>query len=171
MKTILARCMAIFKFWVNLPKRNTRQRERPSLCPSVELIRKAEIMLIQWYQMLHLESCFAAIQNNSMDSVTHLKSLRKLRPFIDSDGLLRVGGRLQLLDDGTDVKHPILLPKGTLANAIIIEEHERMLHAGPMLLLSTIRQRYWPLNGRNATRQVSGYPTGSISDWHGLGKY
>lgn len=154
MKTILAKCMAISKFWVNLPKRNTRQRERLCLGPSVEQIRKAEVMMIRWYQMLHLESCFAAIQNNSIDSVTQLKSLRKLRPFIDSDGLLRVGGRLQLLNDGTDVKHPILLPKGTLANAIITEEHERMLHAGPMLLLSTIRQRYWPLNGRNATRWV-----------------
>lgn len=37
---------------------------------------------------------------------------------------------------------------------LIKTEHKRQLHVGPNTLLSIIRMRYWPINGRNSTRQV-----------------
>lgn len=33
-----------------------------------------------------------------------------------------------------------------------MHEHRRSLHSGPQALLSTIRQYYWPLNGRSVLR-------------------
>jgi len=33
-------------------------------------------------------------------------------------------------------------------------EHERLLHAGPQALLSAIREKFWPLNGRNIARRT-----------------
>ncbi|XP_055622512.1 uncharacterized protein LOC129766082 [Toxorhynchites rutilus septentrionalis] len=32
--------------------------------------------------------------------------------------------------------------------------HTKLMHAGPQLLLSTVRLRYWPLGGRNVAREI-----------------
>ncbi|XP_062542438.1 uncharacterized protein LOC134210404 [Armigeres subalbatus] len=54
-----------------------------------------------------------------------------------------------------DKKHPIVLPaKHRLTELIVTKEHHKTLHAGPGLLLSSIRQKYWPLGGRNLVRQI-----------------
>lgn len=72
-------------------------------------------------------------------------SLKKLSPFIDEKGLLRIGGRLQkstLLN--YDQKHPLLLPMNhPLTIMIVKKEHRRNLHAGPQSLLSFVRQKFW----------------------------
>ncbi|KAJ8914740.1 hypothetical protein NQ315_017451 [Exocentrus adspersus] len=38
--------------------------------------------------------------------------------------------------------------------AQLIYEHKRLLHAGPQLLLSSLRQKYWIIAGRNLARTV-----------------
>ncbi|XP_053949467.1 uncharacterized protein LOC128857749 [Anastrepha ludens] len=81
--------------------------------------------------------------------------LHSLNPFIDSFGLLRVGGRLQnsLLD--FEAKHPPLLPKHhPVTNAIIDHFHRKYLHAGPQSVLASIRQQYWPIGGRKTVASV-----------------
>ncbi|XP_055714991.1 uncharacterized protein LOC129809200 [Phlebotomus papatasi] len=69
-------------------------------------------------------------------------------------GLIRVGGRLEQSSEGYDVRHPILLPRGQVATMITSQLHLDHHHVGPQTLLSTIRQRYWPLDSRNLTRKV-----------------
>ncbi|XP_011643308.1 uncharacterized protein LOC105431069 [Pogonomyrmex barbatus] len=52
-------------------------------------------------------------------------------------------------------KHPILLPsRHFLTDLIIRETHERYYHAGSQMTLYTIRQKFWPLDGRNQVRKV-----------------
>jgi hypothetical protein len=49
--------------------------------------------------------------------------VKSLCPFLDSEGVLRVGGRLQNSEDiPEDMKHPMLLPKGNRLSALIIQE-------------------------------------------------
>jgi hypothetical protein len=56
--------------------------------------------------------------------------LRKLSPFLDPDGLLRVGGRLQHATKNEDAKHPVILPHHhKLTKLIIINIHEWRFHA------------------------------------------
>ncbi|XP_039759903.1 uncharacterized protein LOC120633641 [Pararge aegeria] len=81
--------------------------------------------------------------------------LNSLSPFMDSNKLIRVGGRLKNSCYTFDVKHPILLcSKHNLTQIIFQKEHIRLMHAGPQLLLSHVRQKYWPLGGRNLARRV-----------------
>ncbi|XP_055699993.1 uncharacterized protein LOC129799799 [Phlebotomus papatasi] len=82
------------------------------------------------------------------------KHLLALAPFVDSDGLIRVGGRLEEAPISYQSKHPVLLPKSVLTKRIIAHEHHHNLHASPTVLLATLRQRYWPLSARNIIRSV-----------------
>lgn len=53
-----------------------------------------------------------------------------------------------------DTKHPILLPKCKFTSMIAVHFHRAQKHPGPQALLATLRQKYWPLDGRNLTRKV-----------------
>ena len=77
-----------------------------------------------------------------------------LNPFIDSEGVLRVGGRLNLGKLQYDRKHPILLPKKHVLTSLIVGyEHKRNMHAGPQLLLAAVHQRYWIPGARDIVRR------------------
>ncbi|XP_062558236.1 uncharacterized protein LOC134223115 [Armigeres subalbatus] len=80
--------------------------------------------------------------------------LKNLRPIM-VDGILRIGGRLRNAPVSEDRKHPIIL--GThhpLTELIITSYHQRLLHAGPQLLISSVREKFWPLRVRNLARKV-----------------
>lgn len=81
--------------------------------------------------------------------------LLPLTPFIDNHNIIRVGGRLDNSPYDFNVKHPIVLcSKHILTKLIFQMQHLKLVHAGPQLLLSHIRQTYWPLGGRNLSRFV-----------------
>ncbi|XP_058839795.1 uncharacterized protein LOC131696032 [Topomyia yanbarensis] len=70
-----------------------------------------------------------------------------LAPFIGTDGLIRVGGRLKYSQIPYDGRHQILLPeKHHVTNALIRQLHENNFHVGQRGLLSIVRERYWPVN-------------------------
>lgn len=80
----------------------------------------------------------------------------KLSVFLDSNGLLRVGGRLsQAFDMPYDEKHPLLLPHDHVITKLIINwYHFTNFHAGSKALLGIVRQVYWPLNGQILANKV-----------------
>ncbi|XP_061706222.1 uncharacterized protein LOC133517094 [Cydia pomonella] len=82
--------------------------------------------------------------------------LISLAPFVDSQGILRVGGRLGKSRYDFSVKHPILLcSKHTLTKLIFTYEHKRLLHAGPQLMLASVREQFWPIGGRDLARRTA----------------
>ncbi|XP_055714333.1 uncharacterized protein LOC129808576 [Phlebotomus papatasi] len=134
--------------------RGARDPQRMSKGPitSVEM-ELARSFLIGQEQRAQWPGLPNHIHKNSVSS-SKWKSLASLTPFIDEDGLIRVGGPIENSDEAFAAKHPILLPKSKLSLMILRHEHLKQLHAGPTLLLASIRQRYWPLSGRNLTRRV-----------------
>lgn len=89
-------------------------------------------------------------QGKPVDSKSKLLSLD---PFIDEDGVLRVGGRLRNSLLEYDQKHPIILPKAhPFSQLIIRHEHRKNLHAGAQVILALIRQRFWIISGKQAVR-------------------
>lgn len=77
-----------------------------------------------------------------------------LNPFLKNE-LICVGGRLKNANQLDEKKYPIILPKGHPLTKLILEsEHKRLLHCGAQELLYSIRERYWPISGRSACRQV-----------------
>ncbi|XP_076301464.1 uncharacterized protein LOC143219346 [Lasioglossum baleicum] len=80
--------------------------------------------------------------------------LESLNPFLDEDGILRVGGRLRNASIPLNSKYPILLTTHPLVRLIIEQAHVRALHAGLQLTLHTLRQDYWLLRGRSQVKSV-----------------
>ena len=82
--------------------------------------------------------------------------LLPLRPFLDQDGLLRVGGRLGLSELPYTKRHPLVLPgKHQLTKLIIRNEHLRLLHAGPTLVMASLAQRFHVIRARRAVRAIT----------------
>ncbi|XP_032684026.1 uncharacterized protein LOC116850171, partial [Odontomachus brunneus] len=81
-------------------------------------------------------------------------SLLSLGPFIDNEGLLRVGGRLQNAANVLTSRHPILLAAHPLVTLIIRHTHLRALHAGLQLTLSTLCREYWVLRARTIVKSI-----------------
>ena len=77
-----------------------------------------------------------------------------LNPFLEN-GILKFGARLQYAHLPDNQKHPIVLPKNLHVTRLIIrEEHLRKMHAGTQTTLYGIREKYWPISGRNLTRHI-----------------
>jgi hypothetical protein len=71
--------------------------------------------------------------------------LRKLNPFLDSDGLLRVGGRIQQGSFPTEISHPAILPKGHFVSELILKHcHELCGHQGRGMTVQFVRSSgFW----------------------------
>lgn len=88
--------------------------------------------------------------------LSHKDILLKFNPFVDTFGIMRVGGRLASSYYDYNTKHPILLHASHHITKILVHHYHRMLmHTGPQLMLATLRHRYWIINGRNLCRQTS----------------
>lgn len=82
-------------------------------------------------------------------------SVIALNPFLDADGIMRVGGRLQYSTEEENAKHPVILsPSHPFTRLLISWEHRRLLHAGVRDTLSQLRERYWIIRGRQAIKSV-----------------
>ena len=73
-----------------------------------------------------------------------------------TDGLLRVGGRLDSAPLPHDLKHPIILPECHFLTKIIIRDaHKQTVsHCGVNATLNVLCQRFWILNAKVAVRRV-----------------
>ena len=74
-----------------------------------------------------------------------------LNPWMDAEGLIRVGGRLQRSDLPTEEKHPILLPpKEPITRAILAHHHGKSMHQGRHLTTAALRRAgFHIMNPRN----------------------
>ncbi|GBM14578.1 hypothetical protein AVEN_34987-1 [Araneus ventricosus] len=79
-----------------------------------------------------------------------------LNPFLDSNGILRVTGRLgKSTHLSTFEKHPIILPSKTkLTELLIWDSHKRVFHSGVSHTLVQVREKYWILKSRQTIKSV-----------------
>ncbi|GFX20950.1 integrase catalytic domain-containing protein [Trichonephila clavipes] len=116
-------------------------------------IDQAETKLIRMVQEQVFLAEIKSLQSKGV--VSPNSKLRNLNPFIDSDGLLRVGGWLNNSDLPYVNKHPAILPGNhNLTVQIIVHFHRKNLHTGASSLLHYVREKFWPLNGRSLCRKV-----------------
>jgi hypothetical protein len=98
-------------------------------------------------QEYHQLSTGGGIEKNS--------TIRNLSPFLDENGVIRVGGRIRNANLAYNQKHPVLIPKNhNVTEAIIRHFHVKNLHSGTQSTLASIRQQYWPIAGRNKIKQI-----------------
>ena len=86
----------------------------------------------------------------------HRKSrLIQLSPFLDEDGIIRLGGRTRRAKLPYDVLHPPILPgRHPLAEKIVTAIHSDLHHVGTDFLHSKARQHFWVLQGRELAKRV-----------------
>ncbi|XP_071052883.1 uncharacterized protein [Onthophagus taurus] len=81
--------------------------------------------------------------------------LAKLNVFLDKNEIMRVGGRLGNSDYEFDKKFPMVIScKHAFARLLFEMEHRQLLHVGPQHLLACIRDRFWPIGGRNLAKSI-----------------
>ncbi|XP_039289437.1 uncharacterized protein LOC111054561 [Nilaparvata lugens] len=136
---------------------NLKHCREPASQQSVELsvqeIQAAELRIIQDIQSdVFADDLKSLRQGKELPSNSSIKSLS---PFIHTDNLLRVGGRLREADIPFDYKHQILLPaKHRFTRALIVSFHRRLQHAGVQVTMASIRQRFWIPSTRRIIKSV-----------------
>ncbi|XP_061710770.1 uncharacterized protein LOC133520395 [Cydia pomonella] len=79
--------------------------------------------------------------------------LLKLNVFLDDKKIIRVGGRIDNSNFSFEKKHPIVIhAKHPFTKLLFESEHKRLMHAGPQLLLSSVKDEYWPIGGTNLAK-------------------
>ncbi|XP_062542316.1 uncharacterized protein LOC134210285 [Armigeres subalbatus] len=114
--------------------------------------------MIRLAQRLEFPTEVRLYSRNNLENAVKIapkSPLKNLNIFMDKFGLLRIDGRLKNLNAPFDTRHPILLPANHKLSWLIARSiHLQTLHGGPSLLLATVRQRFWPLRGRDLARRV-----------------
>ena len=83
------------------------------------------------------------------------RNLLPLTPFVDANGLVRVGRKLTESNLTYNEKHQYIIPKEShLANLIIRDAHARTLHGGNQTTLAYRRRKFWVINTKNKIRFI-----------------
>ncbi|XP_044005465.1 uncharacterized protein LOC122850372 [Aphidius gifuensis] len=83
----------------------------------------------------------SALKNH--EQLPKSSSLIRLTPYLDKEGVLRVGSRLNNPNLTQSATHLIILPiKSKLTRLILESTHKFTLHESPQLMLATARQKY-----------------------------
>ena len=90
------------------------------------MLQKAETEIIKMCQARHSWKEMTAV--NAGNRVPRTSSIHQLDPFLDKDGVLRVGGRL--VKSNLSHELPVLVPKGCNISQLIIRYyHEKTAHS------------------------------------------
>ena len=140
--------------WVRRFVRNARSSvsERVKGELSFVELEKAKMVLIQQVQCGDFPEECASLQDGR--PVKKSSPLYKFQPFLDGEGIMRVGGRLQFSDLSYDSKHPILIPKSHLAVLLVRFQHQLLKHGGVDVLLTSLRNQFWIVGARALAKQV-----------------
>lgn len=141
--------------WIRRFIHNIRMKKRhPELMIKSQILtfKERKEALTYWVKVTQIDS-FApelkALQGGSI-----LKgAIAKLNPFVDPEGLIRVGGRLRKANLPFGRRHPLLLPKvGPLVQLLVHDRHVRNFHCGCNALLAILQREYWILSARRVIR-------------------
>lgn len=82
--------------------------------------------------------------------------LASLSPYLDEQGLMRVGGRLQKAALSSTATHPLILsPKSHAVELLVRQTHCLMLHAGTSTVMATLAHSYHIPRLKPLLRKVS----------------
>ena len=144
----------VFRFTRILRKKvnGTHWREVLGNELSASEIDESEALWIRTVQNLSFESEMKYLHGNQRSSPPELISQFGL--FLDQKAIIRCKGRINESSLPEMTKNPVLLPsKHYFSNLVIRDTHERIKHSGLRDTLSTIRERFWILKGREAVKR------------------
>ena len=110
---------------------------------SVSDRKSAENVIIRTVQNVSFHDEISSLRSGEADDKS--SPLWKIRCYLDSDNILRVGGRLKHSSLELAEKHPVILPKlSNLSKQIIVHYHSKVAHQGRTSTMSAVRSAgYW----------------------------
>ncbi|XP_063358857.1 uncharacterized protein LOC134648296 [Cydia amplana] len=128
--------------------RSTASRSESLLITDIERHR-ALLEIVKHFQDRHFSDVISKLRLRKQLP----RSLRKLNPFLDDQGVLRVGGRLARSGLEFEHKHPALLPRKCVLTTRVIESvHRKTFHPGLNTTHYLVLQQFWILAARRAIR-------------------
>ena len=128
-------------------------KHKKSACLSdVSSRQRAEMTIIRMLQQQSFPIERKILTDDrQVKSISRQSPIYKLDPFLDDNGILRVGGRLGRAGFQYNVKHPIILPKKTHVTKLIVRYfHEKVVHQGRGFTLNAIRSNGYYIVGCTA---------------------
>ena len=115
-------------------------------------ISRAESLWIKTVQASSFEVELKFVRNECQPKP---RRVEQFGLFLDENKLLRCRGRLNNAILSSDNKNPILLPsKHPYVELLIRQTHDKIKHSSVNNTLTTIRERFWILQGRQAVKRV-----------------
>lgn len=129
---------------------------------SVEEIERAELKITTLIQKKYFKEEIEKVRKGREVK----PELKGLSPFIDSDGILRVLGRLQHFNElPYSQRHPAILPsmfqkseektkKINFIQRYLEKIHQELIHGGPKIVTAHVRTKFWVISITKAIKQV-----------------
>ena len=142
--------------WILRFTQNCKPGVEKSLSPtlSTKELLDAESYWISLIQCDHFQNELSTLKKGN--PLKGSSSLLSLHPILDTNNLLRVGGRQQNSKLSYSRQHPLILHgKHPITRLIIHTEHQRLLHAGPTLLTASLCRRYYITSCHKIVRSIT----------------
>nr|XP_006818377.1 PREDICTED: uncharacterized protein LOC102800969 [Saccoglossus kowalevskii] len=130
-------------------------KNRGKLFSKIQVRNLAETNLIRVIQQETFKDSIQNLQKRYTSSRRD-DPLKNLDPFLDENGLLRVGGRLKRSAFLYGVKHPILLPKRNHFSTLVASHyHDRIGHQDRGMTVNEIQNHgYWIVGCRSTVSSL-----------------
>ena len=134
----------------NCQRRAEWRRQGPL---SAEEVQQAETRIIADCQARCFATEITAIKTG--EQVKLEGRLRQTSPFLDGEGVMRVGGRLDKAPVAYSTRHPVILPpRDDVTQLIVTYNHVKVLHSGQERTLTEVRKSFWIPKARSAVRRI-----------------
>ncbi|XP_046863330.1 uncharacterized protein LOC124457083 [Xenia sp. Carnegie-2017] len=158
MKKLLRTTAYVMRF-INMLKKMPRcERTTNKLTTSEELssdeIRKVQLLWIRSIQQLSFEKEILFLLSKNVNSSIPIY-VKQFGLFLDGDHVLRCHGRLKNSSLDLESRTPVLLPKESrFVQLLICEFQHNVKHSGICDTLTTIREHFWIIRGREAVKNI-----------------
>ena len=126
-----------------------------------EQIEEAKYDIIKIVQQKCFREEYCLLNSKDYDPFNNNRKIRRskifnLDPFLDENGIIQVGGRLNNSTMDECCKHPLLLPKGERITSLIIRHHHAITgHGGRRITLNEIRSSgYWIVGANTEVKRI-----------------
>ena len=105
-----------------------------------ELLQETEKCIVKLVQLKYFNEELKQLKMKNKENVNISSKINSLNPYLDENGIMRVGGRLEKSDINNDCKHPILILKCChISKLIILWCNQKTGHSGRGVTLNEVR--------------------------------
>ncbi|XP_041471192.1 uncharacterized protein LOC121420595 [Lytechinus variegatus] len=124
--------------------------------PKSQWLKQLMIQIAQWPSHKFIREAERYwIRQAQKDINFHDPNILKLDPFLDEDGVYRVGGRLDRAPLSYDLRHPYLLPKKCHISYLLVRDsHVHAVHGGYLRTATEVRKKFWIIGDISLARHV-----------------